>query len=396
MNILFESLFKKKNIYIRIVWFIPYYLQTQLITSKGYPCEEHEVVTEDGYILGVQRIPRGRNQPVTNKTRPVVLLQHGFMMCSSCWVENLANESLGFMLADAGMDVWMANSRGNTYSKKHKTLDPKKLEFWNFSFDEMAKYDLPATIDYVLQQTNQKQLYYVGHSQGTVIGFITFGWPEVASKVKTFFALAPYAYSSHMRSPIRYLSPLARDVKALYAFLGNGEFLSNTQINKFLGRDFCAQKQLDIICENVLFLVGGYDLKATNVSRIPVYVSEHPAGSSTQNLVHYAQEVLSGKFQMYDFGSKKENEKHYNQSTPPEYDPSKVEIPIALFTGGHDALADPADVKLLRPKLKNVVFEKNVEYWEHLDLVWALDAGKLAYSHIIDMINNSTLTDNVV
>lgn len=38
------------------------------------------------------------------------------------------------------------------------------------SLDEMAKYDLPATINLILEKSGQKQLFYVGHSQGTTIG----------------------------------------------------------------------------------------------------------------------------------------------------------------------------------------------------------------------------------
>lgn len=38
------------------------------------------------------------------------------------------------------------------------------------SFHEMAMYDLPAAIDFVLQKTGQKQLHYVGYSQGCTIG----------------------------------------------------------------------------------------------------------------------------------------------------------------------------------------------------------------------------------
>lgn len=41
------------------------------------------------------------------------------------------------------------------------------------SFDEMAKYDLPASIYYIVNKTGQEQVYYVGHSQGTTIGMYT-------------------------------------------------------------------------------------------------------------------------------------------------------------------------------------------------------------------------------
>lgn len=34
----------------------------------------------------------------------------------------------------------------------------------------MAKHDLPAIINIIEQKTGQKQLYYIGHSQGTTIG----------------------------------------------------------------------------------------------------------------------------------------------------------------------------------------------------------------------------------
>ncbi|KHJ83975.1 hypothetical protein OESDEN_16319 [Oesophagostomum dentatum] len=40
------------------------------------------------------------------------------------------------------------------------------------SMDEMAIYDLPAMIDYVLAKTGQPSLYYVGHSQGVMTMWI--------------------------------------------------------------------------------------------------------------------------------------------------------------------------------------------------------------------------------
>lgn len=54
-----------------------------------------------------------------------------------------------------------------------------------YSWDEMQKFDLPAMIDYVLAVTEQQQLHYVGHSQGTLVAFAGFSTnQELAKKVK--------------------------------------------------------------------------------------------------------------------------------------------------------------------------------------------------------------------
>lgn len=53
-----------------------------------------------------------------------------------------------------------------------------------FSFDEMARYDLPAMIDFTLKKTKQSSLHYVGHSQGTMIMFALLSTnQEFAAKV---------------------------------------------------------------------------------------------------------------------------------------------------------------------------------------------------------------------
>ncbi|KAH9377201.1 hypothetical protein HPB48_017885 [Haemaphysalis longicornis] len=140
-----------------------------MIASKGYPVEEHAVLTRDGYIIFLQRIPYGRSGP-SRQSRPVVFLQHGLFDSSIDWVMNYPHQSLGYILADAGYDVWLGNVRGNDYSS-HITYTKRKKKFWDFSFDEMIAIDLPTMIDYVLERTGHGRLIYVGHSQGTMIMF---------------------------------------------------------------------------------------------------------------------------------------------------------------------------------------------------------------------------------
>lgn len=40
-------------------------------------------------------------------------------------------------------------------------------DFWNWSWDEMAAYDLPAVLGFVYLQTGSK-IVYIGHSQVTI------------------------------------------------------------------------------------------------------------------------------------------------------------------------------------------------------------------------------------
>lgn len=40
----------------------------------------------------------------------------------------------GFILADKGYDVWMANARGSIYSRKHTNLTTNTNKYWRFRY----------------------------------------------------------------------------------------------------------------------------------------------------------------------------------------------------------------------------------------------------------------------
>ncbi len=367
------------------------YNLTQLIQSKGFPCEEHKVITQDGYILGVFRIPHGRKNSTSSPGRPV-LLQHGLLDAATTWVMNFPEQSLGYILADAGYDVWLGNMRGNYYSRAHVKYNPNRDEaFWDFSWDDMARDDLPSMIYYILNATNQSQIGYVGHSQGTLIAFAEFGRSTVdlQKHISFYAALAPVAQLGHTISPIKYLADISKEVELYWHLLfGRNEFLPSSHIIKWLATFACGEVILDrLVCENILFVICGPDKKNMNNTRMPVYISHEPDGTSVKNMIHFAQGIRSKQFQAYDYGSPQKNELHYNQTTPPLYTIRPINMPTAIFWSGEDWLADPNDVAYIFDNLQTMVYEKYIPNYNHLDFVWAITANTIIYQDLLSVMH---------
>ena len=67
-------------------------------------------------------------------------------------------------------------------------------------------------LNYALEVSGQDQLSYVGHSQGTAMGFGGFSsMPELAAKIKLFVSLAPVANISHCEGLFKALSYIYKE-----------------------------------------------------------------------------------------------------------------------------------------------------------------------------------------
>jgi lysosomal acid lipase/cholesteryl ester hydrolase len=359
---------------------------TQLIQDQGYPCENYVVETSDGFLLNIQRIPFGRKGP-TSGPRPVAFLQHGLLDSAAAWVINLPEESLGYILADAGFDVFLGNVRGNTWSSNNTKYSNKNQQYWDLiDFDYMIQVDLPTMIDKALMVSGRKSLVYIGHSQGTVMGFGGFpSNPQLASKVDIFIALAPVAWVNHQTS---FLLTILSDLDAVlfFEYFGVKDFLPNSWLIQYLGGTVC--EEVPFACADFIFLLCGWDTTNLNDTRIPLYTDYTPAGTSVKNMAHWAQMVSSGEFQMYDYGVVG-NIQHYNSTRPPKYHPENMTSPkVAFFTGTKDDLADPKDVQHLLSALpaSNKPLIVNVQpTYEHLDFTWGENAHQLIYPQVVDL-----------
>jgi len=358
----------------------------EMLEYFGYPAETHHYTTEDGYIIGLHRIPGGRNETEGPKTP--VLLWHGLLCSSADWVVNFPNESLGFMLADAGYDVWLGNARGNTYSRNHTTLDPDLDEeaFFHFTWDQMGEFDVPGAIDYIIQTTGYEKIYYVGHSMGTTMAFAMLATrTEYNDKIETMIALGPVANMNHVESAIKYLAPFANQINEVLQFLGVGEFLPTDGITQFFAQD--CDDTLESLCEDIIYLFCGYDPLELNGTRMDVYMSHTPAGTSTWTIVHYAQEIDAGRFRHCNWGAA-ENIIRYGHETPTDYDITLITAPVHLFWGANDLLADPEDVDVLAHTLPNLVesYQVGGPLWSHMDFLWGIYDGPIQNKEVISRL----------
>ncbi|KAI8825840.1 Alpha/Beta hydrolase protein [Fimicolochytrium jonesii] len=372
-----------------------------LIEFWKYPGEAHSVETKDGYILGLYRIPNPQHgftayTAPTPYKRPPVIIWHGLCISSNAFLcsPGGTDTNLALYLASEGFDVWLANSRGSRASRRHaKMPSPDEIMFhskyWKYvGMDEMAKFDVPAVVDYVIAATGWKKVGYVGFSQGTAQMFMSLSMSEeMNSKIAFFAALAPAMKPKGMRRPkianrvltrLTSYSPSLLFVMGCWSALPTAEWLRGRLFNKGYAQ---------VIHSSLEVLMGWKNNKFPKEWWPALYMHLF-AGGSVRNIVHWFQIITEQNFAPYDH----EIAPHHllpshssSRSKPPSlagatlthsiptfaptrtgpcpYPTQHITVPMRLFCGTEDNIsAEPAVFKQSLPEARI----ETVEGYEHM------------------------------
>ena len=374
----------------------------ELIMSAGYQVEIHKVKTEDDYINTAWRITGkiGSKDTTEPEKKPPVILQHGSGEDAASYLAMNKSNSLPLLLSDSGYDVWLTNTRGNIFSYEHMdivnhSVKVSSSDYFRYTFDEMAKYDVSEYIDYILDRSDHQKLSYVGASQGTTIFFAAADVVEnLSDKVSAFVAYAPVVYVSNINNPFYWvLSRLhLNDISMFFKNYNSG--VKPEMVNSNMRWASARFPTFFARLEQLIF--GVHDDIKLDIQRLPVLFTHMPGGGSLFNSIHYQQMYFSGEFKMFDFGSPEENMKHYGQDTPPFYNTDRIrdtfsKVPSLLMVGEDDSIVRPKDLERLEKMLEGTLSKTVIiEGYNHANYGLATDCKQKVLEPTIDFIKSHT------
>ncbi|KAM3564104.1 hypothetical protein ARSEF4850_001983 [Beauveria asiatica] len=371
----------------------------ELCRFWGYEAEEHIVQTKDGYLLGLHRLQwrRGEEgQRVNNGPKSIrkraIYMHHGLLMNSEVWVcQTDEKRCLAFELVEQGFDVWFGNNRGNKYSKKSIHSSPNSARFWDFSIDEFAFHDIPDSIEYILESTQQQSLSYIGFSQGTAQAFATLAiHPKLNHQVNVFIALAPAMAPAGLSNGI-VDSLMKASPSALYLMFGRRSILSSATTWESIMYPPLFARSIDM---GLSFLFNWRTLNISYSQKLAAYPHLY-SFTSTKSVVHWFQIIRNRSFQLYD------DDVHQpisvttsrKSSKVAKYPTRNIRTPIVLVYGGSDSLVD---INSMLRELPPQTVATEIPHYEHLDFLWARDVDVQVFQHVFDALDSFTDAEHTV
>ena len=357
------------------------------ILNLNLNLEEIQVVTEDRYVNTIWALT---SRDEFNRNGKSILIQHGLLDSSFTWLI-LEEKSIAKLLCDEGYRVYLPNMRGNQFSKSHLDYDTSlNSDYWDFSFDEMAQYDLPAIINLIKKRDGVEKIDYMGHSQGTLIYFLAYMTnPDyMEANINKFIAVGMVP---NVNNAEHFLLDLAVKSK-IDKLVPFKNFLTfPTELGQVLV-PFCTSKAKNL-CHTILRICFGgmEDTGRVDYNRLGKNIFMHqPGGTSLQNMRHWLQDYEKKKMTKFDFGTIK-NLEHYGSIYPPRYHSTKMKnykIKSMITVSDSDPFCNPIDTLefLLKIDDQSVIEIINLKDYNHIDYLWADSAYEDLYPKFLEFL----------
>ncbi|CAN3366337.1 sterol esterase Tgl1p [Diutina catenulata] len=365
-----------------------------IVAADGYRVRDHVVATKDGYLLVLHKLER--RDGASAQPRGVVYFHHGLLTNSEIWVLGQSPaQTLAYRLVDQGYHVWLGNNRGNKYSRKHLRWSPSSREFWNFSLDEYAMYDIPASLEYVAAAHNhQFQVCYVGFSQGCSQFLASLSvCPRLNQVVGLFVGLSPAVIPQNLTHPIfkMIVERSSRSGSFLYSLFGRRAIMPSVA---YWSTWWWYSRMVDVS----LRYLFGWNLDNISMDQRAKVYPHLFSNTSVKSVHHWFQIIDSKRFQMYDEHISVGLSPLSNRPDSHQVAPFPIEhhlnVPMVLAFGDADILVDAVHTTKLivdanpamRDKLWQVI---RCPGYEHMDTLWAKDVAML-YNNIEKYIERAT------
>lgn len=357
-----------------------------IVHAHGYKVHEHIVQTKDGYLLSIHRILKSSGDKPQNSR--VVYLHHGLLTNSELFLLGENKEKcLPFLLVDQGYDVWLGNNRGNKYSRKHLFLSSTDEKFWNYSLDEFAMFDIPNTVNYILRNTQQDSLSYIGFSQGSAQCLAALSLNhDLNKKINKFIGLSPAMIPQGLNNPIAsFLVTSAPGL--LYRIFGKRAILPSVVFWQKLMGPVLYEKVVD---KSLVFL---FNWKSGNIktSQKKVGYPHMFSPSSVKSVAHWFQIIDSKRFQMFDEGGASGSRLVYLSGTSGKtnrvasFPTQTITTPCLFVYGKSDMLID---IERTLDNLSCDIQTIGIDGYEHMDTLWADQVENTVFKPIFKYLAN--------
>ncbi|XP_068637207.1 uncharacterized protein [Aristolochia californica] len=370
-----------------------------VISELGYPYEAIHVITSDGYVLLLERIPRRDSQKV-------LYLQHGIMDSSMGWVSNGVVGSPAFAAYDQGYDVFLGNLRG-LVSREHVDKNISSRRYWRYSINEHGTRDVPAMVEKIHQiKTAEMKLIQIdnddevddqpyklcsiSHSLGGAVMLmyvITRRIEEKPHRLSRLILLSPAGFHEDATIIVTLVQNLVLLLAPILAPLVPGLYIPTRffrmLLNK-LARDFHNYPALGGLVQTLMsYVVGGDSSNWVGVIGLPHYNMNDMPGVSLYVVHHFAQIKYAKKFLMYDYGSEAANIEAYGAPEPLDLGQhyGLIDVPVDLVAGRKDKVIPPSMIRKHYNLMKNAGVEVSYREFEyaHLDFTFSHREELLAY-----------------